>query len=96
MKKAFIVIITILFTLTATLSFAANTDKDEAMVLDTLIGRPAGLAATVVGTAVFVLALPFSLLGGNTGDTARSLIVNPARFTFGRAVGDFGPDMDRY
>jgi hypothetical protein len=96
MKKAFIVIITILCTLTSTLSFAVSTDKDEAMLLDTLIGRPAGLVATVVGTAVFVVGLPFSLLGGNTGDTARNLVVNPARFTFGRPVGDFGPDRDGY
>lgn len=96
MKKAVIVIITILFTLTATFSFAASTDRDQAMVLDTLVGRPAGIVATVVGTVVFVAALPFSLLGGNTHDTARSLVVNPAKFTFGRPVGDFGPDQDRY
>lgn len=102
MKKAIIVLITILFTLTSTLSFAASTlspestDKDESMVLDTLVGRPAGLIATVVGTAVFVVALPFSLLGGNTKDTAKSLVVNPARFTFVRPVGDFGPDVNGY
>ncbi len=96
MKKTLIIIMTIMFALTSTLSFAANTDKDEAMIMDTLIGRPVGLAATVVGSVIFVLALPFSLLGGNTSDTARSLVVNPAKFTFVRPVGDIGPDINDY
>jgi hypothetical protein len=95
MKKAIIVIITILLTFTSTLAFA-GADKDEAMILDTLVGRPAGLVATIIGSTTFVLALPFSLLGGNTGETARALVVNPAKFTFVRPVGDFGPDTAVY
>jgi len=96
MEKTFIIIMTIMLALTSTLSFAVDTDKDEAMIMDTLIGRPVGLVATVVGSVVFVVGLPFSLLGGNTSDTARSLVVNPARFTFVRPVGDIRPENNSY
>ena len=91
MKKALIIIMTVLFAFTSTFAFA-DSDKDEAMILDTIVERPAGLVATIVGTAVFVVGLPFSLLGNNTRDTAQTLVVAPAKFTFARPVGDFGPD----
>jgi len=45
MKKAFIVIITILFYLTATSPSLQIPTKMKRLILDTLIGRPAGLAA---------------------------------------------------
>ncbi|HMK56101.1 MAG TPA: hypothetical protein VK448_05635 [Dissulfurispiraceae bacterium] len=96
MKKALVIIITLLFSFMSTLSFAYDTDKDEAMILDTLVGRPLGVVALVTGTAVFVVGLPFSLLGHNTRDTAQNLVVNPAKFTFVRPVGDMGPDSNEY
>lgn len=58
-----------------------------AMTGDLLIARPFLLAATVVGTAVFVVSLPFSLAGGNAGEAADTLVVGPAKATFVRCLG---------
>lgn len=60
------------------------------MAVDGLVIRPIGLVATVVGGVVFVATLPFSMLGGNAGDAKDALVVEPARFTFKRPLGEFG------
>lgn len=57
------------------------------MMFDLVILRPLGLAATVIGTAFFVVSLPFSVLGGNTGEAAKKLMVEPAKYTFTRPLG---------
>jgi hypothetical protein len=57
------------------------------MMFDLVLLRPLGLAATVVGTAFFVVSLPFSILGGNTGEAAKKLMVEPAKYTFTRPLG---------
>lgn len=58
-----------------------------AMTADFILVRPVLLATTVVGTAVFVASLPFSLLGGNTGEAAQELVLDPAKATFIRCLG---------
>jgi hypothetical protein len=60
-----------------------------AMVVDVIIGRPAGIVATILGSAVFVLALPFAALSGSVESVAQTLVVDPFKFTFTRPVGDF-------
>ena len=61
----------------------------EAMAADLLVVRPLGLVASVVGTAVFIVSLPFSALGGNTKIACQKLVEDPAKFTFKRPLGDF-------
>lgn len=58
------------------------------ILLDTLIMRPVMLAGTVVGAATFLVTLPFSALGGNVGDSAETLVLEPAEYTFLRPLGD--------
>lgn len=58
------------------------------MVIDGFVARPLGLGATVVGTAIWIVTLPFSALGGNVSEATDRLIVDPARFTFVRPLGD--------
>jgi hypothetical protein len=41
----------------------------------------------VLGTAIWLVALPFSALGGNVKDSAEALIGWPARNTFERCLG---------
>jgi hypothetical protein len=60
-----------------------------AMVADVIIARPAGLVAIVLGTAVFVVALPFAAISGSVEPVARTLVAEPFEFTFTRPVGDF-------
>jgi len=61
----------------------------EAMSVDLIAARPLGLAATVLGTVVFVISLPFSALGGNSEEAWNTLVVSPAEYTFQRPLGDF-------
>jgi hypothetical protein len=60
----------------------------EKMVLDAVVLRPIGMATTVVGSAVYVISLPFSLLGGNEAEVREHLVNEPARYTFKRPLGD--------
>jgi hypothetical protein len=59
------------------------------MFADLVLARPLGIAATVLGCAVFVVSLPFSALGGNTKQASQKLLKEPASFTFTRPLGGF-------
>jgi hypothetical protein len=61
----------------------------EAIAADVLVARPACFVATVVGSGIFVLALPFAALSGTVKKTGRTLVTGPGRLTFSRPVGDF-------
>ena len=65
-----------------------QTPSAEAMTFDLFIVRPLSLAGTIVGTAVYVAALPVNLITFNFVDPARRLIIEPAKFTFVRDLGD--------
>lgn len=56
---------------------------------DALVVRPLGLASTVVGAAIYVVALPFAAIAGDVRGPARSLVGAPAKFTFKRRLGEF-------
>jgi len=58
-----------------------------AMTFDLILMRPIGLAASIVGAAVFIVSLPFSALGGNHEAAAEKLINEPLFFTFQRPLG---------
>ena len=58
-----------------------------AMTTDAVLLRPALLATTIVGTAVYLVSLPFSALGGNAGEAGEGLVVGPAKATFVRCLG---------
>lgn len=59
------------------------------MVIDGLLIRPLGIVATVAGSVLFLVSLPFSALGGNVKKAAKKLVIEPAKFTFTRPLGDF-------
>jgi hypothetical protein len=58
-------------------------------VADVAVVRPASLAVTIFGAAVFVVALPVAAVSRSVKKTAHILVGHPARFTFTRHVGDF-------
>jgi hypothetical protein len=77
----------------AILSMSANTasaasDDDLKVAADTLVVRPVCLAATVVGSALFVVSLPIAAISRSIKKTAHVLVVRPARATFTRRLGD--------
>lgn len=71
-------------------------DRATDVVLDVVLMRPLGLAATVLGTALTVVALPFTIPSGSVGASAQELIVKPAAYTFKRPLGDFSGDGDTF
>ena len=59
------------------------------MAADLVFLRPAGVVATALGTALFIVSSPFTILGDNTEEASEELIKKPGRFTFKRPLGDF-------
>jgi hypothetical protein len=64
-------------------------DRATDMAVDVVVVRPLGLVATVIGTVLTVVALPFTIPSGSVGKSAHELIVRPAEYTFKRPLGDF-------
>jgi hypothetical protein len=60
-----------------------------AMVFDALVLRPMGLIATVFGTGVFLVSLPFTVISEDTGVVGAKMVGAPLRYTFKRPLGDF-------
>lgn len=54
---------------------------------DALIARPAGLAVTIAGTAIFLVTLPMSAISGSVDTAADGLIAKPGGWTFVRPMG---------
>jgi hypothetical protein len=68
----------------------AQTKPDTtAMAADAVVGRPLYFAATVVGSVIFVIALPVAATSGSIDSAAHTLVVRPAQATFVRPLGDF-------
>lgn len=72
------------------ISYSQAVEEDPtalAMVGDLVIARPLLLVMTVVGTATYLVSLPFSLAGGNAGSAGKTLVIDPATATFMRCLG---------
>lgn len=75
--------------ITPSLSQAGRIDEPPtpmAMVGDLMV-RPIMAGATLLGTGLFLVTLPFSLLGGNAGQVGDVLVVKPFKATFLRCLG---------
>jgi hypothetical protein len=59
------------------------------VVGDVALVRPGCFVATVIGSAVFIVALPIAVTSGSVKETADILVVRPAKATFTRPIGDF-------
>ncbi|MDR5893205.1 hypothetical protein QC820_10300 [Halomonas mongoliensis] len=92
-KRTFIFVLLALVAMLGTSPAMAQQQRMEAqpsggaMVADALIARPLLAVATVAGTAVFLVSLPFTALGGGVDTAAETLIKTPAEATFRRCLG---------
>jgi hypothetical protein len=68
---------------------ASSAPTAEAIFADVVLVRPLTFAATVIGSAIFVVALPVAAVSKSVEPTAHALVVRPARATFTRPLGDF-------
>ncbi len=67
---------------------AGTAPSAGSMALDLVVVRPLGAVATVLGVGLFVLNLPLSVIQGEAPAVpAQRWIVEPARFTFSRPLG---------
>jgi hypothetical protein len=66
-----------------------------AIVADLLIARPLLIAATAIGAVVFVVALPFTAMGGGIGDVGKALVVDPGKAAFVRCLGCTGDGYNK-
>ena len=64
-----------------------NDVSAESIIADGLLLRPAGVLATIVGSALFVVTLPFSIPTRSVDKAAQKLVVDPAKYTFVRPLG---------
>ena len=76
-----------------TSSYAGEPDP-AVMAADVLLVRPVCFASTVVGSALFVVALPVAALAKSVKPVAHAMVVVPAKATFTRPVGDMDALMD--
>lgn len=58
-----------------------------AMYTDLILLRPVGLVTTVFGAAAYVVSLPFTLPVGGATQAGKTLVADPAKFTFARCLG---------
>jgi hypothetical protein len=72
----------------------ASTPDPAAITVDTFVVRPACFIATVLGSAVFVVSLPFAAISKSVHSSANSLVVGPAQATFTRPLGDLDALLD--
>ena len=55
--------------------------------MDALVAKPLGTVATVGGTGLFLITLPWTIPSKSTDEAARGLIVRPGGYSFVRPVG---------
>ncbi len=61
---------------------------------DAVLGRPLGLAATILGTTLFVVTLPFSVPSESVSEAGQGLVVVPGGWTFVRPMGQSDPRFE--
>jgi hypothetical protein len=93
MKKVCIILIASLIFFTSTAAFAESRSGEE-IAADLAVMRPVGLAATIAGTAIFIVSLPFALITNDVPKVAKELVVDPFNYTFDRPLGDFKYQTD--
>ena len=91
MKKLVCVLagLTLLVSVSATPLWAAEQSEPspDEVAMDLLLVRPVALCSIVVGSAIFVVFLPFTLPTGNFSLSGRKLVVEPVKFTFLKPLG---------
>ena len=69
---------------------------DEWNMFDLFVARPIGVAAGIVGTALFIVSLPFTVPAGGVDRAAEMFISKPFSFSFNREFPDPNVRSDGY
>jgi hypothetical protein len=92
-KLTYIVFVAFLFSCIHVPAFAepgesALEPSGADILTDLVFVRTTSFVSTVLGTAWFLVSLPFTAAGGNVGEAAEKLVVNPGKLTFCQPLGD--------
>ena len=87
--KLFAIVCLLAFGLGSVNTVRADTDNSLDVVGAIAVARPGCFLATVLGSALFVIALPITATSGSVHETAYTLVGRPAAATFTRPLGDF-------
>ncbi len=93
MKKIVVIMLTLIIVLTSSMAFAATDTSATSVITDMILLRPVGIASLGVGTAMYIVALPFSLITRSHGTTFKVLVKEPFEFVFIRPVGETGSGL---
>ena len=82
----------VLFSSAGAPALAEESDSDSdisavSIVGDFFILRPMGIVAQIAGASLFVVTYPVSATMGNVDAVKKKLIDDPAKFTWGRPLG---------
>jgi hypothetical protein len=98
MKTKLVSVVCVLVLILGSVSPCIAGDESASLdaIADVFIVRPGCFVATVLGSALFVVALPVAAISRSIPHTAKVLVVQPAKATFSRPVGDMDDlvDMD--
>lgn len=75
-------------------SAAAPVKETINKATDIVIVRPLGFTSMLVGSVLFVVSLPVTAITKTVKPTAKALVVEPARKTFHRPLGDLDAMAD--
>ncbi len=70
-------------------SLDSNQPDAGAMATDLILVRPLGFVSMILGTAAFIVSIPFTTTGKNVDQAWDTLVAKPATFTFQRPLGNF-------
>jgi hypothetical protein len=59
----------------------------DEVAADLLFVRPVALSSIIVGSAIYIITLPFTIPTGNLGLAGRKLVVEPVKYTFSKPLG---------
>lgn len=93
MKKIVVIMLTLIIVLTSSMAFAATDTSAASVITDMILLRPVGVASLGVGTAMYIVALPFALITRSHATTFKVLVKEPFEFVFVRPVGETGQGL---
>ena len=88
MKTKLLTIIPVLTLALCSVNTSRASDSANAAA-DAIFVRPLCLGATVIGSVLFVITLPFTAPARDIRHSAHVLVVKPGAATFTRPLGDF-------
>ncbi len=88
-KKSIAMLVACALIMSSVPAFAEPPKDGMVIVADVLFARTTGLVAIVVGSAMWIVALPFSIPSGSVDTASQLLVVDPCKYTFVRPLGDF-------